>query len=232
MSGFAAPAGLLTDENLAWLRQVDSPTVANAIETFKVRDRCDGYIGGLVKPMFDLGEPMVGQALTVTIGNAPGAIAPREGYWAMWEALEAMPAPAVIVMQDVSGAPERYACAGEVMATMAKKLGAVGMVTDGGFRDVKEVEALGLHYFASMPVVSHANFQILDVGVDVTLDGQIVKTGDIVHGDVNGIVLIPGDILEGLQAAIGVIREREARFMEFIRSDRFNLADAKAGTGY
>jgi 4-hydroxy-4-methyl-2-oxoglutarate aldolase len=232
MPGFTAPDSFLSDTNLAWLRAVDSPTVANAIETFKVRDRCDGFIGGLVKPMFDLGEPMVGQALTVTIGNAPGAIAPRDGYWAMWEALEQMPSPSVIVMQDVSGAPERYACAGEVMATMAKRLGAVGMVTDGGFRDLLEVHALGLHYFASMPVVSHANFQILDVGVDVTLDGQIVRTGDILHGDANGIVIVPNDVLDGLDAAIGVIREREARYMAFIKSERFNLADAKAGTGY
>jgi regulator of RNase E activity RraA len=232
MSDFVAPAAQLDAETLAWLLEVDSPTVANAIETFKVRDRCDGFIGGYVKPMFDLGGPMVGQALTVTIGNKPGAIAGRSGYWAMWDALEKMPSPAVIVMQDVSGSPERYACAGEVMATMAKKLGAVGMVTDGGFRDLKEVEALGLHYFASMPVVSHANFEILDVGIDITVEGQVVKTGDILHGDVNGIVIIPAEVLDGLKDAIGVIREREARFMAFIKSDKFNLADAKAGTGY
>ena len=232
MSDFVAPPAVLTAETIAWLGAIDSPTVANAIETFKVRDRTEGFIGGYVKPLFDLGSVMLGHALTVTIGNAPGAPASRAGYWAMWQALEAMPKPAVLVMQDVSGAPERYACAGEVMATMAYKLGAVGMVTDGGFRDLHEVQALGMHYFATMPVVSHANFEILDVGIDITVDGQLVKTGDILHGDVNGIVIVPADVLDGLQAAIGVIRDREARFMEFIRSDRFNLVDAKAGTGY
>jgi regulator of RNase E activity RraA len=231
VSTFTVPEFALDAATVAWLEQYDSPTVANAIETFKVRDRTDGYIGGYVKPMYDSGV-MVAQALTVTIGQKPGQVAPRDGYWAMWEALEQMPKPAVIVMQDVSGAPERYACAGEVMATMAKRLGAVGMVVDGGLRDLKEVEALGFHYFAAFPVVSHGNFEILDVGIPIQLDGQEIRTGDILHGDVNGIVVVPNDILDGLESAINVIRDRESRFMNFIKSDAFNLADAKAGTGY
>lgn len=231
MSTFTVPEFALDAATVEWLKMYDSPTVANAIETFKVRDRTDGYIGGYVRAMYDAGV-MVGQALTVTIGQKPGKVAPREGYWAMWEALSQMPSPAVIVMQDVSGAPERYACAGEVMATMAKRLGAVGMVVDGGLRDLHEVKALGFHYFAAFPVVSHGNFEILDVGIPVQLDGQEIRTGDILHGDVNGIVVVPNDVLDGLEAAINVIRDRETRFMNFIKSDAFTLDQAKAGTGY
>lgn len=231
VTGFSVPEFRLDAATVGWLKSYDSPTVANAIETFKVRDRTDGYIGGWVRAMFDNGV-MVGYALTVTIGQKPGKVAPREGYWAMWEALEQMPSPAVIVMQDVSGVPERFACAGEVMATMAKRLGAVGMVVDGGLRDLAEVQALGFHYFGAFPVVSHGNFEIIDVGVPVELDGQVVNTGDILHGDINGIVIVPNDVLEGLEAAIGVIRDRESRLINFIRSEGFSLAQAKAGTGY
>jgi regulator of RNase E activity RraA len=228
---FTVPDIKLDDATVDWLQQYDSPTVANAIETFKVRDRTEGYIGGYVRALYDAGV-MVGQALTVTIGQKPGKVAARDGYWAMWEALEQMSSPAVIVMQDVSGAPERYACAGEVMATLAKKLGAVGMVADGGLRDVAEVQALGFHYFASFPVVSHGNFEILDVGVPVEIDGQVVNTGDILHGDINGIVVVPNDVLDGLEDAIKVIRDRESRFMNFIKGDTFTLEAARAGTGY
>lgn len=231
MSTFSVPEFALDATTAEWLKKYDSPTVANAIETFKVRDRTDGYIGGYVRAMYDAGV-MVGQALTVTIGQKPGKAAGRDGYWAMWDALRQMPSPSVIVMQDVSDAPERYACAGEVMATMAKRLGAVGMVVDGGLRDLHEVQALGFHYFAAFPVVSHGNFEILDVGIPVVLDGQEIRTGDILHGDVNGIVVVPNDVLDGLEAAIGVIRDRESRFMNFIKSDDFNLESAKAGTGY
>lgn len=231
MSTFTVPDFALDAATVDWLKKYDSPTVANAVETFKVRDRTEGYIGGYVRALYDAGV-MVGQALTVTIGQRPGKVAGRDGYWAMWEALSQMPSPTVIVMQDVSGAPERYACAGEVMATMAKRLGAVGMVVDGGLRDLHEVQALGFHYYAAFPVVSHGNFEILDVGIPITLDGQEIRTGDILHGDTNGIVVIPNDILDGLEAAINVIRDREARFMNFIRSEAFTLEQAKAGTGY
>lgn len=231
VSTFSVPEFVLDVATAEWLARYDSPTVANAIETFKVRDRTEGYIGGYVRQMLDLGV-MVGQALTVTIGQKPGAVAGRDGYWAMWEALSQMPGPTVIVMQDVSGQPERYACAGEVMATMAKRLGAVGMVVDGGLRDLNEVKELGFHYFAAFPVVSHGNFEILDVGIPIRIDGEEIRTGDILHGDVNGIVVVPNDVLDGLEAAINVIRDRETRFMNFIKSDAFSLDQAKAGTGY
>jgi 4-hydroxy-4-methyl-2-oxoglutarate aldolase len=231
VSTFSLPDFALDTATVEWLKQYDSPTVANAIETFKVRDRTEGYIGGYVRSLYDAGV-MVGQALTVTVGQKPGKIAPRDGYWAMWEALERMPSPAVVVMQDVTGAPERYACAGEVMATLAQRLGAVGIVTDGGLRDINEVQALGMHYYAAFPVVSHGNYEILDVGVPVEIAGQVVNTGDILHGDINGIVIVPNDLLDGLEAAIGVIRDRESRFRNFIRGGGFTLATAKAGTGY
>jgi len=230
---FTAPPQQLTDDLADDLRKIDSPTIANAIETFQLQDRTAGFIGGNVSAMFDdYDDAMLGYALTVKMSNAPGEPAGREGYWRMWEALEQMPTPSVIVVQDVSGSPERYACAGEVMATMAQRLGAVGMVTDGGLRDLKEVRALGFHYYARFPVVSHANFEVTEVGGEIVLDGEAVRTGDLLHGDANGISIIPAGCLDGLVDAVEGIRERESRFMRFIRSRDFNLADAKAGTGY
>lgn len=232
MSWFTPPKATLSDAHLAYLTTIDSPTIANAVEVFNLRDRTAGFIGGGVKSLFDDLGSMVGQALTVTVSNQPGPVAGREGFWKMWEALAVMPKPSVIVMQDISGAPDRCAYAGEVMATLAQRLGAVGMVTDGGYRDVHEVHALGLHYFAAYTVVSHGNFEIVDVGIPVSIGGETIHTGDILHGDANGIVVIPEACLDGLQQAVEKIRDREGRFMQFIKSDRFTLEDANAGTGY
>ena len=230
---FSAPPHLLTGDLADDLREIDSPTIANAIETFELRDRTAGYVGGNVRALFDdYDEAMLGHALTVKMSNAAGEVTGREGYWRLWEALEQMPTPSVIVVQDVSGAPERYACAGEVMATMAQRLGAVGMVTDGGLRDLKEVRALGFHYYARFPVVSHSNFEIVEVGGEIELDGERIRTGDLLHGDANGISVIPPGCLDGLVDAVEKIREREGKLMKFIRSRDFNLADAKAGRGY
>jgi 4-hydroxy-4-methyl-2-oxoglutarate aldolase len=150
----------------------------------------------------------------------------------MYEALSQMPAPSVLVVQDISGAPSRCALAGEVMTTMAMRVGAVGMVTDGGLRDVHEVRRLGFGYFARYAVVSHGNFGVVDVGEPVTLDGQEVRTGDILHGDANGIVLVPRQVLDGLPEAVEEVRTRERATMDFINSPEFTIAAARKRAGY
>jgi regulator of RNase E activity RraA len=222
----------ISEQVLAFLRGVDSPTIANAIEPFKVRDRTEGFIGGEVRALFPEMPPMVGAALTVTMTNTPGATAGRDNYWRMYEALSQMPAPSVLVVQDVSGAPSRCALAGEVMATMAMRVGAVGMVTDGGLRDVHEVRRLGFGYFARYVVVSHGNFGVVDVGEPVTLDGQEVRTGDILHGDANGIVIVPRAVLESLPEAVEEVRTRERATMDFINGPEFTIAEARKRAGY
>ncbi len=225
------PEGTLTAQELAFLRSVDSPTVANAIEAFRVRDRMEGYIGGAVRCLFpDLGV-MVGQALTVTMTSRPGSAAGREAYWAMWEALDRAPRPSVLVIQDVSGAPSRCAYCGEVMATIARRLGAVGVVTDGGMRDLAEVRALGMHYYAGYAVVSHGNFEIVEVGAPITLDGQMVSTGDVLHGDANGIVIVPPAVIPDLPEAVERVRVRERRMMDYVASEGFTLRGARETSG-
>jgi regulator of RNase E activity RraA len=224
--------GLIPEASLEFLRSVDSPTIANAVEPFEVRDRTDGFIGGRVQCQFpDLGV-MVGRALTVTMSNAAGPVASRDGYWQMWNALNAMDGPVVLAIQDVSGEPHRVAYAGEVMATTAQRLGAVGMVTDGALRDVDEVHQLGFHYFMQYPVVSHANFEVTSVGEPIELDGQAVHTGEILHGDRNGIVIVPDEVLEGLPDAVEKIRQKEADTMAYIRGEDFDYAELRHRSGY
>src|SRR5918998_1689358 len=222
----------ISEKDLAFLKGVDSPTIANAIEPFKVRDRTEGFIGGEVRALFPEMPPMVGVALTVTMTNTPGATTGRENYWRMYEALSQMPAPSVLVVQDISGAPSRCALSGEVMATRAKRLGAVGMVTDGGLREVDEGRRLGFGYFARYVVVSHGNFGVVGVGEPVTLDGQEVRTGDVLHGDANGIVIVPRAVLESLPEAVQQIRTRERANMDFINSAEYSIAAERQRAGY
>jgi 4-hydroxy-4-methyl-2-oxoglutarate aldolase len=222
----------ISEQDLAFLKSVDSPTISNAIEPFKVRDRTEGFIGGEVRALFPEMPPMVGVALTVTMTNTPGENAGRENYWRMYEALSQMPAPSVLVVKDISGAPSRCALAGEVMTTMAMRVGAVGMVTDGGLRDLHEVRRLGFGYFARYAVVSHGNFSVVDVGQPVALDGQEIRTGDILHGDANGIVIVPRQVLDGLSDAVEEVRTRERATMDFINSPEFTVGAARMRAGY
>ena len=66
----------------------------------------------------------------------------------------------------------------------------------------------------------------------VELDGQRIETGDILHGDVNGIVVVPPQILDSLPETVAEIRDRERRVMEFIRGEAFTLEGVRSGRGY
>lgn len=57
----------LTAEQLEALRQVDTCTVANAIETFHARLRNEGFVDASVRSFFPRFRPMAGYAATATI---------------------------------------------------------------------------------------------------------------------------------------------------------------------
>jgi regulator of RNase E activity RraA len=223
---------ILTATELEFLRSVDSPTLANALERLTLRDRSEGYIGGEVGCAFPELGPMIGTAVTVTVTDAVGRPARQEGYWALWERLDATEGPTVIVMKDASGTPARVAYAGEIMGTLALRLGAVGIVTDGALRDLPEVRARGLHYFMRYAVASHANFELSGIGDPVVIGGQRVATGDILHGDSNGIVIVPWEGLVDLPDAVERIRSAERRDLEYIDGADFTLDGYKAVRGY
>jgi len=222
----------LTPDDLEFLGDVDSPTIANALERLTLRDRSDGYLGGNVACAFPELGTMVGTALTLTVDNAVGRTARPEGYWELWSTLEALEGPVVIVMKDISGTPHRVAYAGEIMVTLAQRLGAVGIVTDGALRDVAEVRAKGFHYFMRHAVVSHAEFELANVGDPVLVDGQLVHTGDILHGDANGVVIVPWESLGDLPAAVEAVRVAERRDLDFIEGPDFTLEGYRAMRGY
>jgi 4-hydroxy-4-methyl-2-oxoglutarate aldolase len=226
------PIALLDDEIVAFLRSVDSPTIANAVEQLGMRDRTVGFLSGHARCFFPEFGVTVGRAFTVTMTNVAGSPGDGARLWDMWQTLESLPGPSLLVVKDLSGSPARVAYCGEVMATLALKLGAVGMVTDGGVRDLQEVEALGFQYFAPFPVVSHGNFEVVSVGDPVTLFGETIEPAAILHGDRNGVVVLPDCHFEDLREAVDVVRTSEARLVEHIRSDSSSVSSARSLSGY
>ena len=216
----------LTPAQLRELQLIDSATVSNAIETFKVRPRVSGYAGLGVQCTFpDLGS-MVGYAVTCT-ADSTTEDRPGRGLIELWEAVEKAPKPAVLVMQDIGPKLSHSCHMGEVMVTTALALGAVGCVTDGGLRDQMAVRKLGFHYFCPGMVVSHGNAVICDVGIDVVVDGMQVSPGDLLHGDVDGVLTVPLDIAPRIAAAARQIQRDEEALMHVIREPGFTVEKLK-----
>ncbi|MGH9370948.1 MAG: RraA family protein [Vicinamibacterales bacterium] len=212
------PVSPLTPEQLDALRRIDSPTVSNAIEAFGVRRRVDGFAGWNLRCAFPELGTMVGYAVTCTALSTEEGGRTDRGLLRLWEAVEAAPGPAVIVIKDIGQDRSRSCHMGDVMATTAKALGAVGCVSDGGLRDVNEVKALGgFQYFCPGFVVSHGNPFICEVNEPVELEGLAVAPGELLHGDVNGLLVIPDSIADRVAAQAQGVRNAEREVLDFVR---------------
>jgi 4-hydroxy-4-methyl-2-oxoglutarate aldolase len=211
----------LSYEQLSALRRIDSPTIANAIETFNVRPRVAGYVGYDIRCIFPDLPPTVGYAVTCTVDSTTEG---RQGigFQQLYDLLTKAPRPAIVVMQDV-GTDRLHSChAGEIMSTLMKRLGAIGILTDGGLRDVKEVRALGnFQYFCAGLVVSHGNPMCVSVGDEVTISGMRICMGDLLHGDVNGVVSIPEACADQVAAAAHRVWAEEGVTLRHIASPEF-----------
>lgn len=218
-------AHALTPEELAALRAIDSPTIANAIEYFSVRPRVAGYCGTNVRNLTPEVGVMLGYAVTCR-GDSTTEDKDRREHTELYRAILAeQPLPAVVVIGD-DGDPSRIhlSChAGEMMATTMKRVGAVGLVTDGGLRDIREINALGgFHYYGRGLVVAHGRPCIYDVGATVNIDGMEVRPGDLLHGDENGITIIPAEIAAQVAARAIEHREMEHQRLQEILGPEFH----------
>jgi 4-hydroxy-4-methyl-2-oxoglutarate aldolase len=212
----------LGPHTLARLRTYTTPTLANAIETFNVRPRTAGFTAGRIRCVFPELGPMVGYAVTATCRAAapppPEAQARRA---ALWRAIEAVPAPRIVVIQDLDEPAGVGAFWGEVQSTIHHALGCAGTVTNGGVRDLDEVRALGFHFFAGSVVVSHAYVHLVDVGGPVEIDGLPVRTGDLLHADQHGVLSIPHDVADRLDDAVEQVNRHEREVLDYCRRPDF-----------
>jgi 4-hydroxy-4-methyl-2-oxoglutarate aldolase len=201
--------------DLMWeLRRWDTPTLCNAVEQLGIRDRTLGFLGLRIRCLFPEMGPMVGFALTARFDCTTPGPPPETHVVDLLSALDRAPHPTVIVMQNESSDANRGCAFGEVMATASRALGAVGLVTDGGVRDVAEVRQLGFHYFAVGTVPAHGNFQLRAIGEPVELEGQRIAPGDVIHADRNGVAIFPADCVGELVQAAERVRRVEAEIMK------------------
>jgi regulator of RNase E activity RraA len=99
----------------------------------------------------------------------------------------------VFVIQDLDET-KSGAGVGEIVARVCRSFGAVGLVTNGFVRDVGFLETLAFRCFAEGTISSHGYSRFLSFGEPVTVGGVVIRPGDLLHGDANGVTTIPLDI--------------------------------------
>lgn len=215
----------VSEDVLDFLRATDTCTVSNAIETFNVRMRNEGYIQDATRCLFPKLPPIAGYAVTGRIHTTAPPISGLCYYqnveW--WEFVATLPGPKIIVLADMDKAPGTGAFVGEIHAQIAKALGCVGYVSNGAVRDVAAVERLGFQCFGGSVSVSHAYGHLIEFGEPIEIGCLKIETGDLLHADLHGVQSVPKEIVAELPAAAARIMAREAELIDLCHQPDFSI---------
>ena len=225
----------LTDALIAELQTMDTPTVCNALEIVAPERRGYGFTTQpLVCTRPEL-PPMVGIARTATIrsahpshlkGKEAGAM--NDAYYAH---MDEGPKPSIVVIQDLDDAQRGYGSWwGEVNSNVHKGLGALGVITDGSVRDLPDI-ADGFQMMADRVGPSHAFVHVVGYGAPITVAGMRVVSGDLIHADQHGAVVIPWDVADKVKGAADQIAAREAVIIAAAQEEGFSIERLRQAWG-
>jgi len=220
----------MTEERMETLRHLSTCRVANAIETFRLRLRNEGFVGSSVRCLFPELPPMLGYAATIKIrGSAPptaGGLYPDRSDW--WDYIQSVPAPRVVVVEDCATRPGLGSLLGAVHVNILRALGCVGALTNGAVRDIPAADALRFPLFAGNLSVSHAYIHVVEIGGSVEIGGLQIEPGDLLHGDVHGVQSIPPGIAARVPEVALKIADDEEILISLCQSSDFSLEKLRA----
>ena len=106
---------------------------------------------------------------------------------------------------------------GDLIVGMFKNAGVVGVVTDGVVRDVAGLSDVGVPIYArGLTANSPQKNGPGSIGLDITIGGVIVRSGDLVVGDRDGIVVLPQEKIPGALEGIKAVRGKEQKIEKSI----------------
>jgi regulator of RNase E activity RraA len=223
---------VLSKAQAEFLQSIDTPTVCNLLEVVAPARRGFGYtVKHLHCPFPDL-PPMVGFAKTATIktkdrvplGEA-SYVGKRMDYL---DYVAAAPQPGIVVIEDIDGEHAGYgAFWGEVQSNVHKALGCLGTITNGSIRDIPMI-APGFQMLAGSIGPSHAFVHVVDFGVKVTIHGMEVTSGDLIHADRHGAVVVPIETIDAMPAALTKLAAQEERMIKAAQAPGATVASIKA----
>ena len=205
----------LTKQQTEFLQSIDTPTVCNIVEMVAPERRGHGYtVKHLFCPFPDL-PPIVGFAKTVT-AKAKNKVALGDYMGKRLDYLDYIATgsqPTIMVIEDLDDPPGYGAYWGEVQSNIHKALGCLGVVTNGSIRDIPMI-APGFQLLAGSLSPSHAYTHVEDFGIPVTVHGMKVNSGDLIHADQHGAVVVPLEIIPKMKAALDDLNAREAKIIK------------------
>lgn len=212
------------------LRDSETALVCNALSALRRSEPHTYAMDGRIQCMTPDLPPLVGEAITIKIDTCTPEGGPaNDAYVEMMDAIEASELPRVIVVETVGPDPYRECVMGDGMAKGFIAAGAVGMVTTGGVRDLPGIIDQGFGVFAIARVIQHAALRWSGYGEPVRVGGITVRTGDLIHGDSGGCIVIPEPNHPHIVEACRLVNDFEKQAHVMIRRTDLNGAQKRAG---
>jgi regulator of RNase E activity RraA len=221
----------LSPADLEALTAFDTPTICNALEVVAPDRRARGFNRRPLLAPFPTLKPIVGYARTATIRSREphgrDKDETRRIRLAYYEHIAAAPRPSIAVIQDLDWPDTGFgAFWGEVQTHLHQALGCAGVITDGSVRDI-DAMAKGFFVLAGSIMPSHAHVELVDFGGTVSVAGMIASSGDLVHADRHGAVVIPHEVAKRLPEAALRIAQREKVLLDACRKPGFGVDDLR-----
>ncbi len=148
---------------------------------------------------------LVGRAMPVLEADCAGEVVGHSGkpepFGLMFRALDALRPGDIYI---TTGASPTYALWGGLMSTRARSLGAEGAILDGYHRDTREILQLGFQVFShgSYAQDQRLRGRVIDFRCGITFgNGARVSPGDLLVGDIDGVVVVPKVHVDDIIAA-------------------------------
>ncbi len=189
------------------------------VATASVADAVDkiagsrGYMDHQIKPRINE-KKIVGPAVTVKEGPTDEVLPPTHAL----DAIDESEAGSIIVI-GIEG-ELNVAVWGGLMTAGAEVNQLAGAVLDGGVRDIIEIRRdsdLQVFSRSVSPGTTVGRFKTLDANVPVACGGIMVHPGDLIVGDLDGVVVVPQAHVEAVLQMATEIEEREAEQARLIR---------------
>lgn len=158
---------------------------------------------------------IIGEATTVKMVDAKDTSAPApDEHFA-----DSAKADKIMYIQQPKGLYS--ACFGGLMATRLKSVGAAGVIIDGRFRDVEEIQDIGLPLFARENSILGSNTftKASQLNVPLQFKGDLwIHPGDILVGDGDGVVVVPPSLVEQVARLCQERKETDAKTVKDLQA--------------
>lgn len=180
--------------HLEQLAEYDTALLANLLRFVDSTPTHLMYMSSDIHSLIPDVGPTVGIAMTCELDSSSPdheGDGNTDGFWEQIAQMEAGDVPTVWVVSCVGSRPRHECVMGDGMGKALMAADCVGVVTDGGVRDLPGLRSIGFGAYGSGVTIHHCKLRVRSIGVPVDIGGITVNPGDVMHANTEGVIRIP-----------------------------------------